>query len=112
MARDPAGAVFGALAEPVRRQLLQTIARGPATATELASELPISRQAVSKHLTSLSEAGLLERERSGRDIRYRLTPAPLSEAMSWMAGVGAQWDGRLARLQQSLAEPQRGETRL
>ena len=85
MADDPAGAVFGALAEPMRRRLLQTIAQHPATATELASELPISRQAVTKHLSSLSEAGLLERERSGRDIRYRVTPAPLTEAMSWMA---------------------------
>jgi DNA-binding transcriptional ArsR family regulator len=63
---------------------------------------------VSKHLNSLSEAGLLERERSGRDIRYRVTPAPLSEAMSWMAAVGGQWDERLARLQQALADPQAG----
>ena len=66
--------MFGALAEPMRRQLLQTIAQHPATATELASELPISRQAVTKHLSSLSEAGLLERERAGRDIRYRAHP--------------------------------------
>jgi DNA-binding transcriptional ArsR family regulator len=109
MADDAAGAVFGALAEPMRRQLLQTIARSPSTATELASALPISRQAVSKHLHSLSEAGLLERERSGRDIRYRVTPAPLSEAMSWMAAVGGQWDERLARLQRALGDPQRGE---
>jgi DNA-binding transcriptional ArsR family regulator len=98
MPSDPAGAVFGALAEPMRRRLLQTIAEQPSTATELASQLPISRQAVTKHLSSLSEAGLLERERSGRDIRYRLTPAPLSEAMSWMAQVGGQWDQRLSRL--------------
>jgi DNA-binding transcriptional ArsR family regulator len=102
MAADPAGAVFGALAEPMRRQLLQTIAQHPATATELASELPISRQAVTKHLNSLSQAGLLERERSGRDIRYRLSPAPLAEAMSWMAQVGGQWDERLSRLSGSL----------
>ncbi len=105
MTQDPAGAVFGALAEPMRRRLLQTIAQHPATATELASELPISRQAVTKHLSSLSDAGLLERERSGRDIRYRLTPAPLSEAMSWMAEVGGQWDERLARLTRTLDGP-------
>jgi DNA-binding transcriptional ArsR family regulator len=102
MDRDPAGAVFGALAEPMRRRLLQTIAEHPATATELASQLPISRQAVTKHLSSLSEAGLLERERSGRDIRYRLTPAPLTEAMSWMADVSSQWDDRLGRLSETL----------
>jgi DNA-binding transcriptional ArsR family regulator len=103
MAGDPAAAVFGALAEPMRRQLLATIAQHPATATELASELPISRQAVTKHLNSLSEAGLLERQRSGRDIRYRLSPAPLTEAMSWMAQVGGQWDERLSRLSGALA---------
>jgi DNA-binding transcriptional ArsR family regulator len=96
--RDPAGAVFEALADPMRRRLLQTISASPATATELADELPISRQAVSKHLSSLSSAGLLQRERSGRDVRYRVTPAPLSEAVSWMADVGGQWDERLGRL--------------
>src|SRR5690349_24624166 len=108
MAGDHAGAVFGALAEPMRRQLLATIAEHPATATELASELPISRQAVTKHLISLSEAGLLERERCGRDIRYRLTPAPFTEAMSWMAQVGGQWDQRLSRLSGTLDQPAAG----
>ena len=70
----------------------------PATATELAEGLPISRQAVTKHLASLSDAGLLERERAGRDVRYRLTPEPLSDAMPWMVAVGGQWDERLERL--------------
>jgi DNA-binding transcriptional ArsR family regulator len=101
-AEDRAGAVFGALADPMRRRLLSEIAAHPATATELASGLPISRQAVAKHLTSLSEAGLLERERAGRDVRYRVTPQPLSEAVSWMAEVGGQWDARLARLARTL----------
>ena len=98
MADDSAGAVFEALSDPMRRRLLLQIADHPATATELASGLPISRQAVAKHLSSLSAAGLLERERSGRDVRYRVTPAPLSDAVSWMAEVGGQWDDRLARL--------------
>src|ERR1700758_2125080 len=99
---DRAGAVFGALADPMRRRLLTQIAAHPATATELASSLPISRQAVAKHLSSLSDAGLLERERAGRDVRYRVTPQPLSEAVSWMAEVGGQWDARLARLARAL----------
>lgn len=98
MRDDRAGAVFTALADPMRRRLLTEIAAHPSTATELASDLPISRQAVAKHLNSLSEAGLLVRERAGRDVRYRVTPEPLSEAMSWMAQVGGQWDERLARL--------------
>jgi DNA-binding transcriptional ArsR family regulator len=102
MGEDPAGAVFGALADPMRRRLLSQIAAQPSTATELASTLPISRQAVAKHLSSLSDAGLLGRERTGRDVRYRVTPAPLSEAALWMAGVGGQWDERLARLARTL----------
>ena len=104
MTDDRAGAVFGALADPMRRRLLSTLAEQPATATELATALPISRQAVAKHLTSLSEAGLLERERTGRDVRYRVTPEPLSSAVSWMAEVGGQWDDRLARLAGALGE--------
>jgi len=100
-ARD---AVFDALSDPTRRELLSIVAgREGATATELARELPVTRQAVSKHLSVLSEAGLVESGRAGREVRYRLTPAPLSEAMAWMAGVGAQWDARLARLQRQLA---------
>jgi DNA-binding transcriptional ArsR family regulator len=91
-------AVFGALADPTRRALLSQVAAHPATATELAGGLPISRQAVVKHLGALAEAGLLERERSGREVRYRVTPAPLSDAVSWIAQVGAQWDERMARL--------------
>ena len=104
MAEDPAGAVFQALSDPMRRRLLTEIASHPATATELASTLPISRQAVAKHLSSLSHAGLLARERAGRDVRYRVTPEPLSDAVGWMAHVGGQWDERLARLARALGD--------
>lgn len=100
---DRSGAVFGALSDPTRRALLAAIAQQPeATATELAAELPISRQAVLKHLTALADAGLLDRERAGREVRYRVTPAPLSDAVSWMAEVGGQWDERLATLSRQL----------
>jgi DNA-binding transcriptional ArsR family regulator len=100
---DQAGAVFGVLADPTRRALLSAIADHPsATATELAASLPISRQAVLKHLGALTEAGLLDRQRSGREVLYRVTPAPLSEAVSWMAAVGGQWDERLAALKRDL----------
>ena len=95
--------MFGALSDPTRRALLAAIAEQPAaTATELASQLPISRQAVIKHLVTLTDAGLLERAAAGREVRYRVTPAPLSEAVSWMAEVGGQWDERLAALANTL----------
>ena len=101
---DPAGEVFGALSDPTRRSLLSAIAQQPeATATELAADLPISRQAVIKHLSALADAGLLTRERSGREVRYRLTPEPLSDAVSWMAQVGGRWDERLGALERQLA---------
>lgn len=103
---NDAAVVFGALADPTRRALLAAIAEQPrTTATELAAELPISRQAVLKHLTALGEAGLVDRERSGREVRYRVTPAPLSDAVSWMADVGAQWDERLGVLKRQLHQP-------
>lgn len=95
---DAAGAVFGALSDPTRRRLLSTLSRQPATATDLAHDLPISRQAVTKHLLALSKAGLLAPKRSGRDVRYVVTPAPLTAAASWMATVGGQWDDRLGAL--------------
>jgi DNA-binding transcriptional ArsR family regulator len=110
-ADDRAGAVFGALSDPTRRALLAAIAEHPAaTATELASELPISRQAVLKHLGALTDAGLLERTRTGREVRYEFTPAPLSDAVDWMTAVGAEWDDRLAVLRRQLANPP-GENR-
>ncbi|MDQ3644037.1 MAG: metalloregulator ArsR/SmtB family transcription factor [Actinomycetota bacterium] len=97
-------AVFEALSDPTRRDLLALVGRlAGGTATELARELPVTRQAVAKHLAVLSSAGLVESARAGREVRYRLTPAPLSEAMAWMAGVGAQWDARLARLERQLS---------
>jgi DNA-binding transcriptional ArsR family regulator len=100
--------VFGALSDPTRRQLLAAIAQHPAaTATELAAELPISRQAVLKHLTALGDAGLLDRQRSGREVRYRVTPEPLSDAVSWMADVGGEWDDRLSSLKRRLESPRR-----
>jgi DNA-binding transcriptional ArsR family regulator len=101
---DPAGAVFAALSDPTRRNLLALLgARGEASATDLSRELPVTRQAVQKHLGTLSEAGLVAARRSGREVLYRPTPGPMSEAMAWMAEVGAQWDERLAALERQFA---------
>jgi DNA-binding transcriptional ArsR family regulator len=96
-------AVFDALGDPSRRTLVRAIAaRGDATATELASELPVTRQAVAKQLVALADAGLLRATRSGRETRYAVTPEPLGDAVDWMVEVGAAWDDRLARLGSAL----------
>jgi DNA-binding transcriptional ArsR family regulator len=96
--------VFSALSDPSRRRLLETLAaRESASLTELASGLPVTRQAVSKHLTALGRAGLVESSRAGRETRYRLTPQPLGEALAWLEKVGGGWDERLARLREHLA---------
>ena len=96
-------AVFDALADPTRRQVLSLVGeRGEATASALARELPVSRQAVQKHLASLTSAGLVASRREGREVLYRVTPAPMSDAVGWMAEVGGQWDSRLAALARHL----------
>ncbi len=99
MAEAHLDAIFSALADPTRRSVLRRLlSRESVTATQLAGELPITRQAVSKHLTALVEAGLVEGRREGRETRYRLTPEPLDEATSWLGVVEAEWDARLDRL--------------
>ena len=91
--------VFSALSDPTRRRLFTRLADGgPATATELAAEVPVSRQAVVKHLEALKAAELVTSAREGREVRYTVTPAPLADAVGWIADVGAQWDTRLATL--------------
>ncbi|MFL5903290.1 MAG: ArsR/SmtB family transcription factor [Solirubrobacteraceae bacterium] len=95
---DP-GPVFAALADPTRRAILERVASsGDATPTALAAELPVTRQAVAKHLAALEGAGLVAGRRVGREHRYAPRPAPLAEAAQWMARVGGEWDERLARL--------------
>jgi DNA-binding transcriptional ArsR family regulator len=93
------GAVFAALADPTRREVVRSLAQRPGlTASHLAGELPMTRQAVAKHLSALSGAGLVQARREGRETRYTLTPAPLAGAIEWMTDVGAEWDERLERL--------------
>ncbi len=102
--------VFGALSDATRRNLFARLGElGEATATDLARELPVTRQAVQKHLGLLSDAGLVAARRAGREVLYRPTPAPMSEAMAWMAEVGGQWDERLAALERQLARAPRAE---
>jgi DNA-binding transcriptional ArsR family regulator len=94
MAQD----VFSALGDPTRRQLVSWLAVRPATATELARRLPISRQAVTKHLDVLDAARLIARERAGREVRYSLEAEGLEGASAWLAAVSARWEARLEKL--------------
>lgn len=102
---DASDAVFAALADPTRRRVLRLVAeRGPMSATLLERELPVSRQAIVKHLVVLSQAGLVTRQRAGQEVRYALAPAPLDDVSAWIAEIGSQWDERLARLRQVVLE--------
>ena len=97
-------AVFSALSDPTRRAVIRSLSDdGPSTVTELAARLPVSRQAVAKHLDALETAGLVSATTSGRSRRYRLTPRPMTEAMVWMTDVGAEWDERLESLRRLFA---------
>ena len=90
--------VFAALADPVRRSILERLARGEATVGELAAPYPISRPAVSKHLRILESAGLVHRVRDGRVNRCRLDPRPLRDVTDWVARNQAFWEQQLASL--------------
>ena len=108
MKRDRADAVFAALADPTRREVIRALSmRGPSTATGLAASLPVTRQAVTKHLGTLADAGLVTATRRGRERLYRISPQPLTVAVSWMADLGARWDERLAALRDHVAATRR-----
>jgi DNA-binding transcriptional ArsR family regulator len=96
--------LWAAVADPTRRRLLDALlVHGEATATALAAEVPITRQAVAKHLAVLDRAGLVEGRRRGREVRYAVRPERLDAATQRMARVAAQWDERLAAIKR-LAE--------
>lgn len=111
---DPVGAVFAALADPTRRAVVEALLRdGTTTVPALTASLPISRQAVAKHVAALDDAGLVERQPgAGREVRYRLAPAGLEPAAGWLRATERAWDERLTRLKQAVegGEPARGGT--
>jgi DNA-binding transcriptional ArsR family regulator len=99
-----AEAVFVALADPNRRAILAALAaNGPATATDLAATLPITRQGIAKHLALLADAGLVAAEPGERRrVRYRLQSAPMRVAQQFLAALARDWDGPLAALRSHL----------
>jgi DNA-binding transcriptional ArsR family regulator len=92
------GTALAALADPTRRELLERLARGEASATVLARDLPISRQAVVQHLGVLDSAGLVRSARHGREVRWSPRSDGLIAAAAWLTGLAEEWDGRLAAI--------------
>ena len=104
--------VFTALADPTRRAILAALAAGgPATATDLADRLPVTRQAIAKHLALMAEAGLLTAEPGERRrVRYRLRSAPMQVAQQFLAALARDWDRSLEALAEHLDQSVRKPT--
>lgn len=96
-----------ALADPTRRKLLARLAQGEARVTELAAPLPMSLNAVSKHLKLLERAKLVRRRIRGREHYLSLDPRPLDHAAQWLATQRALWTQRLQKLDEILQEEDR-----
>ncbi|WP_281452798.1 ArsR/SmtB family transcription factor [Paenarthrobacter nitroguajacolicus] len=96
--------VFGALANPSRRTILDTLLAGPLTAGELTGRLELSRSSASEHLTVLKEAGLIREERQGRHRIYHLQAAGLKEISGWLKHYEQYWNQRLDALAELLDE--------
>ena len=99
MARDIDDELWAAIGDPTRRRVLDLLLTGgPGTASSLSRELPVTRQAVAKHLSVLERAGLVRPEPSGREVRYGVEPEQFARAAAQLAEVGRAWDGRLRRI--------------
>ncbi len=96
--------IFGALSDPTRRLMVQTMLHeGSTSVPVLTARLPISRQAIAKHLAQLDQAGLIERAPGPRrEVRYRVRDGSLEPAAAWLHEADEAWGGRLARLKETL----------
>lgn len=100
--------LWSAVGDPTRRRMLDLLlVEGTGTATSLSDQLPVTRQAVAKHLSVLDRAGLVHGATAGRERRYRVDDAQLARAAAQLAGVGASWDGRLRRIARIAEEIER-----
>ncbi|MEU4245215.1 metalloregulator ArsR/SmtB family transcription factor [Actinoplanes sp. NPDC026619] len=103
-------ALWSAIGDPTRRRMLDLLLDGGGTATRLSQHLPVTRQAVAKHLGVLDRAGLVHATPAGRERRYEVDETQLGRAVAQLASVGSAWDGRLRRIKR-LAEAIQKETR-
>jgi DNA-binding transcriptional ArsR family regulator len=92
--------VFAALADDTRWRVLQELGRADLSASALATVLPVTRQAIAKHLVVLAAAGLVEHVRVGREVRYRAIGSRLAQTARALETIGAAWDRRLAAIKQ------------
>ena len=101
---DALGQVLAAISDPTRRAIVDRLTRGPARVTDLAARFPMSLNAVSKHLKTLEQAGLVRRRRQGREHTLSLDPRPLEEVARWAHRYERFWSERLDRLETFFAE--------
>jgi DNA-binding transcriptional ArsR family regulator len=92
--------VFAALGDETRWSILEALGTGDASASALAERLPVTRQAIAKHLAVLQQVGLVESMTVGRELRFRVLGAQLSDAARRLERIGADWDRRLAAIKQ------------
>ena len=90
--------LWSAIGDPTRRRMLDLLLGGPGTATSLSERLPVTRQAVAKHLAVLDQAGLVHGSTAGRERRYHVDQEQLARAVAQLASVGKSWDRRLQRI--------------
>jgi DNA-binding transcriptional ArsR family regulator len=98
--------VYGAIADPTRRAILDILAEGETNVGGLAERFPISLNGVSKHVKVLEQAGLVQRTVQGREHRLRLNAKPLQDASAWLEHYRTFWDSRLTALEEFLLKPQ------
>lgn len=104
MSTDTLAPMFAALADETRWSILQALGEGDASASALAGRLPVSRQAIAKHLAVLQDVGLVEPVRAGREVRFRVIGAELSATAQRLDAIGRDWDRRLAAIKQIAEE--------
>jgi len=93
--------LWSAIGDPTRRRMLDLLlTHGVGTATSLSEQLPVTRQAVAKHLGVLDRVGLVHVTPAGREMRYRVDDAQLARAVAQLVAVGETWDARLRRIKQ------------
>lgn len=101
--------LWSAIGDPTRRRMLDLLLEGDGTATTLSQRLPVTRQAVAKHLAVLDRAGLVRAAPAGREKRYRVDDDQLARAVAQLSSVGSAWDARLQRIKRIAEAIQRAQ---